>query len=68
MYLLLMIKIYTGSISFVNDSLKPFIEEISWFWMRQLLNNVSYHVVVILYFELVSHDECFTTNLDFGKF
>ena len=28
------------------------------------MNNVSYHVVVILCFELVSHDECFTTNLD----
>lgn len=32
--------------------------------MWQVMRNVGYHVVVILRFELVSHDECFTTNLE----
>ena len=31
--------------------------------MWQLVYKVRYHVVVILCFELVSHDESFTTNL-----
>ena len=32
--------------------------------MWQVMHNAGYHVVVILSFELVSHDECFTTNLE----